>query len=268
MDLLSEPAKMLVNGSRGRIIGWADPDEIVLQKKLSYMEKMANKSKLIEAARLKGKGGFNEKTENGPQAGSRNECVALAFYLYQKHSGICDWTQSMPKVEFENGREEVIAPSLFRTEIAGRGICYRMQIPLRLAWALSIHKAQGMSLQNVRINTKGCFENGQVHVALSRACSLAGVELVTEVNERQIKTDPLVAKFYSLVEEREAMYDQKEHIGLDRNHARESEEEFWIRWKEVLGDWKDIAPTMERTFESHSSDRPNKMKHSDHRKDI
>lgn len=59
-----------------------------------------------------------------------------------------------------------------------------MQYPLRLAWAITIHKSQGLTFDKVVIDAENAFANGQVYVALSRATALEGLILTSPVNDR------------------------------------------------------------------------------------
>ena len=60
----------------------------------------------------------------------------------------------VPVVMFRNVGERVIVPFTFEVEVANIGVCRRIQVPLKLAWALTVHKCQGMSLDycSVRIH--------------------------------------------------------------------------------------------------------------------
>jgi ATP-dependent DNA helicase PIF1 len=72
----------------------------------------------------------------------------------------------------------------------------RSQIPLILAWALSIHKAQGQTLERVRVDLGKVFEKGQAYVALSRATSMAGLQ-VLRFDPKKVIAHEKVRLFYS-----------------------------------------------------------------------
>ena len=85
------------------------------------------------------------------------------------------------------------------------------QFPLMLAWAVTIHKAQGKTLDRVLVDLgDGAFASGQVYVALSRVRSLDDLRLARPVRERDVRCDPEIARFYQLMEEKASTEEQEE----------------------------------------------------------
>ncbi|QSZ37191.1 hypothetical protein DSL72_009285 [Monilinia vaccinii-corymbosi] len=94
-------------------------------------------------------------------------------------------------------RDLLVQPEEWKIELPnGEVQAQRTQLPLILAWALSIHKAQGQTLERVKIDLKKVFENGQAYVALSRATSQAGLE-VQNFDPKKVMAHPRVAEFYN-----------------------------------------------------------------------
>lgn len=69
------------------------------------------------------------------------------------------------------------------------------QLPLLPGWAITIHRSQGMSIDNLHVDTRGSFAPGQAYVALSRATSLAGLTLAAPLQEKHIMYDDRVRAF-------------------------------------------------------------------------
>ncbi|MCG8440866.1 MAG: DEAD/DEAH box helicase [Caulobacterales bacterium] len=70
------------------------------------------------------------------------------------------------------------------------------QIPLALAWAITIHKSQGLTLEDVRIDLgRGAFASGQAYVALSRCRTLEGLSLARPLTPRDLLLDPALERF-------------------------------------------------------------------------
>lgn len=100
----------------------------------------------------------------------------------------------IPHVRFNNGIEMIMSPHVWPSEkIPGIGVS---QVPLILAWALTIHKSQGATLDAAEIDVgSGIFECGQTYVALSRVKSLQGLYL-TSFDARRIRINKKVKEFY------------------------------------------------------------------------
>ena len=75
------------------------------------------------------------------------------------------------------------------------------QIPLRLAWSITIHKSQGLTFEKAIIDAEGAFAHGQTYVALSRCKSLEGLVLKSKINSSQIISDTNVVSFNKKAEQ-------------------------------------------------------------------
>ncbi len=107
-----------------------------------------------------------------------------------------------PIVEFNNGKILTIAPEIWALEkfdVEKREIVMEAemsQIPLLLAWAITIHKSQGMTLDKVKCDLSKVFADGQIYVALSRVRSLEGL-YIDGLDFNRIKANPEIVEFYS-----------------------------------------------------------------------
>jgi hypothetical protein len=94
-----------------------------------------------------------------------------------------DWENVTYKVNEED--------KTIRQEVVGRF----KQFPLKLAWAVTIHKSQGLTFDRAIVDAKNAFAHGQVYVALSRCTGLDGLVLTAPVPPHALGTDPVVVNF-------------------------------------------------------------------------
>ncbi|KIJ55800.1 hypothetical protein M422DRAFT_151421 [Sphaerobolus stellatus SS14] len=149
----------LVNGSIGRVIGFKDASAVE--------EEEDGKPK-------------KPKSMGAP----RKKLPVVRFNVGQK-GGTLDMTVTMETWKIETPSGEVQAS--------------RSQIPLILAWAMSIHKSQGQTLDRVKVDLNKVFEKGQAYVALSRATSLQGLE-VYGFDAAKVQAHPKVAVWSKTLE--------------------------------------------------------------------
>jgi len=98
-----------------------------------------------------------------------------------------------PIVETVDGREITAFPVSWMMEEEGKAEAEISQVPLRLAWAITVHKSQGMSLDLAEIDLSKSFVQGMGYVALSRVRSLSGIRLLG-INRMALTVNPAVVK--------------------------------------------------------------------------
>ena len=91
-----------------------------------------------------------------------------------------------PVVQFRNGREVTLMPETWELRDGDKKRASISQVPLRLAWAITVHKSQGMTLDAARIDLRKAFVEGMGYVALSRVKSLDSLYLVG-INQMALK---------------------------------------------------------------------------------
>ena len=99
-------------------------------------------------------------------------------------------TSGYPIVKFLNGKTVTMSPESWELRDGDKKRAGLSQIPLRLAWAMTVHKSQGMTLDSALIDLKRAFVEGMGYVALSRVRSLDGVYL-EGINNMALKVSPM-----------------------------------------------------------------------------
>lgn len=125
---------------------------------------------------------INIDTKNGLVNGSRG--VILEFT-----------DNELPLVLFKNGSKLVIDFHKYEVKEGKKLIGSIFQIPLKLAYAITVHKSQGMTLDSAMIDLNGVFEYGQAYVALSRVKDVNGLFLKNAI-ESSFKAHPKAVNFY------------------------------------------------------------------------
>ncbi len=93
------------------------------------------------------------------------------------------------------------------------------QFPIKLAWAITVHKSQGLAFDKVVLDVGDSFLSGQVYVAMSRCTSLDGIILKTKITPFAIKSNSYIDKFSQSITPSETILQELNNGRADRHYS-------------------------------------------------
>jgi hypothetical protein len=145
-----------------------------------------------------------------------------------------DSLTNYPIIETKKGRKITITPLEWSVEENGKVKAQISQVPLRLAWAITVHKSQGMSMDSAIMDLSGVFEYGQGYVALSRVRRMNGLYLLG-CNAKALQVHPLIL-------EQDKIF-QKESQEIDKGFNKFKDKEIKTMHQNFIttvgGEWTD-----------------------------
>ncbi|TDZ71815.1 ATP-dependent DNA helicase PIF1 [Colletotrichum trifolii] len=164
---------------------------------------------------------YGSDMDEDPEARARRKIKAFSREVEDATKG----NHEFPVVEFSavdgTSRTILCVPEDWKVETpTGEVQASRSQLPLILAWALSIHKAQGQTLERVKVDLGKVFEKGQAYVALSRATCQEGLQ-VLRFQKDKVMAHPRVVQFYNKLYSAEQAITKKPPTMADFLHKEE-----------------------------------------------
>ncbi len=225
---------LLENASETALEGFEEPPKLYSHNRdvnmlnITRLRELDGMSKLFQAT-TKGNPKLLETLKKSVRAEEQLELKKGAKVMFVKNNyeaGYINGTlgevlkyseEQLPVVKLADGSTMKVEHDEWAIEDdKGNALASFTQLPLRLAWAITVHKSQGMTLEAAEVDLSKSFEKGQGYVALSRLKSLKGLKLVG-FNSTALEVDSLAFKadkrFQELSSEEEGRFDQ---LNLDK----------------------------------------------------
>ena len=151
-----------------------------------------------------------------------------------------------PIVEFRSGKQVTMSPDTWELRDGDKKRASITQIPLRLAWAITVHKSQGMTLDAARIDLRKAFVEGMGYVALSRVKNLNNLFL-SGINQMALR----VSEEAMAIDEHlraKAANDKKRFAHLEEQALKRAEEELPVKKEKKGSSWQEKIAKMRETY--------------------
>lgn len=206
MMLRNKPESDLVNGTLGKVLFFTtERIERTMKKFYQTMDdELIRDMRLVSEAIANSTVHQNVEFHHAIQVRPRSRQGPLQSLIAQATSTIPTQEPVYPYVRYTTGPNkyiyELTLPEPFAVDLpAEKTAIERSQLPITLCWALSIHKAQGQTIQRLKVDLRRIFEAGQVYVALSRAVSMDNLQ-VLNFDPKKIRANSKVKDFYKSLE--------------------------------------------------------------------
>ncbi len=165
-----------------------------------------------------------------------------------------DKSTTYPIVDLHNGRTVLVAPDTWELRDGDKKRAGLAQIPLRLAWAITVHKSQGMTLDAARIDLSKAFVEGMGYVALSRVKNLGSLSLLG-INKTALKVseDALAIDEYLQKSSAQACVDFA-HLLEKSKKRKKSPDLKKSGWSEKLIKMREIHPNAFRPWKKEDDE--------------